>query len=354
MNAFSLIDAKTLFSYRFPMSGTAPCVFLSIGRIKGGAEKYLENLHKDYSAEYPGAEAGFRHLHLGGRIYVPLLAALLSLPKGTVVYNMSVLGVYIAPLILLKLMGRRIVLYPHIVTDHRTLASRFPAVRNLFRSLCLKLADAVVLISDGNREVLGIPGIDPKFSFVYNYVNCENGLEPAPRLDRNLAIIGRFQNRHKRQLQFLERFGADCKALGITVHLFGDGEDGAAIRALIAKLGLQATVALHGWVPEEEMFRKPFGFVLCYSEWEGLPLNVLESIYRDKVVLGKDIPGVREIVHPAFRFSSDEGLRTLLREAVAGGKIDAAALREQKAAVFAKYSRRKALGALRSVLAPEG
>lgn len=335
------------------MSARARAVFVSIGKTYGGAEKYLENLHRDFSAAFPEAAPEFRQIKLKGRLSLLPLRSLLGLPGGTVVFNMSVLGVYFAPLLFLKLTGRRIVLYPHIVTDHRTLQSKFPAVRNVFRALSLKLADEVILISDGNDEIIREIGGARKSSFVYNYVNCENGAAPAWKGDRSIAIIGRFQNRHKRQLQFLERFGTQCRELGITVHLFGDGEDRDAIVSLVESKGLRDTVRLHGWLDEEEIFRNPFSFVLCYSMWEGLPLNVLESIYRDRVVLGKDIPGVREIIHPAFRFSDDEGLAALLRDVVAGGKADLGALREQKAAVYAKYSRGRALKALRTVLAGE-
>jgi glycosyltransferase involved in cell wall biosynthesis len=326
--------------------------FVSINSGFGGAEKQFDQLVHDLRVSgITGEEWTYQRHDLSLMSRWQLMRALCRLRGGAVVYNMSVLGIGVLPLLVLKLMGNRILLFPHVVVSPARSRPKLWRVRAWLQGFSARLADRVVAISDGNLLTLERFIPREKLVVIYNYVACENNkpFEHRP-LNRDIAIVGRLQDQHKQQLTFLRRHGDFLREHELVVHLFGSGPDEAAIRALIAAKGMEAHVVMHGWCDEIAIYAHPFSFVLNLSRWEGLPLSILEAIYRDRIVLLSDVDGNRELAYGDFLFNSDEELRELLMRVVVEQDVDEALLRAQKRRIYRRCHRDRALRLLGNAL----
>lgn len=226
--------------------------FVSINSGFGGAEKQFDQMVQDLrAAGVVGDNWTYQRHDLSSTSYFAMLRTLWSQRNGTVVYNMSVLGIGVLPLLLLRMLGNRILLFPHVVVSPATSRPKLWRLRVWLQWLSTQLADRIVAISDGNLFTLERFVPREKLAVVYNYVGCENDSPFQPRpLNREIAIVGRLQDQHKQQLTFLRQHGNFLREHGLIVHLFGSGPDEAAIRAQVAAQGLETQVVLHGWCDE--------------------------------------------------------------------------------------------------------
>jgi hypothetical protein len=326
--------------------------FVSVNRGFGGAEKQFDQLVEDLrAARVFGTEWIYQRHDLSSTSLFTVFLALCGQRSGIVIYNMSVLGIGVWPLLLLRLLGNRILLFPHVVVSPARSRPKLWRLRTWLQWLSVRLADRVVAISDGNLFALERFVTRDKITLVYNYVNCENNrpFQIKP-LNREIAIIGRLQNQHKQQLNFLCQHNNIIRENHLVIHLFGSGPDEEKIRTTVAKYGLEAQVLLHGWCQEEAIYAYPFSFVLNLSRWEGLPLSVLEAIYRDRIVLLSDIDGNRELAYGDFLFKSDEELHELLLRVVVNQDVDFNIINAQKRRVYQRCNKEKSLHHLRQAV----
>lgn len=326
--------------------------FVSVNRGFGGAEKQFDQLVADLRAAGVVDDIWrFERHDLGQRSLLPTLISLFRLRRGVVVYNMSVLGIGVLPLLFLWLLGNRIVLYPHVVVSPAKSRPRLWLLRAALQRVSTRVAHRVIAISDGNLFTLERFVPREKISVIYNYVTCENDRPfQLGQLNRDIAIIGRLQDQHKQQLTFLRRHGALLKAEDLIIHLFGSGPDEQDIKACVAQQGLQDQVVMHGWCDEAHIYAQPFSFVLNLSRWEGLPLSILEAIYQDRIVLLSDVDGNRELAYGDFVFKSDDELHQLLLQAVVRLDINVELLAAQKRRLYARCNRDRAMRLLGAVL----
>lgn len=326
--------------------------FVSVNRGFGGAEKQFDQMVKDLrAAGIVGEDWTYQRHDLSSTSHLATLRALCSQRGGTVVYNMSVLGIGVWPLLLLRLLGNRILLFPHVVVSPARSRPKMWRLRAWLQWFSTRLADRIVAISDGNLFTLERFVPRKKLIVVYNYVGCENDIPfQANPLNREIAIVGRLQDQHKQQLTFLRCHGDLLREKGLVLHLFGSGPDEAAIRKTVEERGLEAHVVLHGWCDEDAIYAHPFSFVLNLSRWEGLPLSILEAIYRDRIVLLSDVDGNRELAYGDFLFKSDEELQELLVRMVVNQDIDYALLLAQKRRLYHRCHRERSLRLLGQAL----
>ena len=330
-------------------------IFVSINKGFGGAEKQFDQLYYDISRFFKSTNNWIYERHdLSSESFFKVLRNVLKIRHQKVIYNMSVLGVEVFFLLLLWALGNRIFLYPHVVVSPAKSRPRLWLIRILLQRVCAHISCKVIAISDGNYFVLERYVAQEKIVRVYNYVSCENSNQFSKNYFNNeIAIIGRMQNKHKRQLDFVRRHGVFVKESGLIIHFFGSGPDELSTRALVKSEGLDDNFIFHGWMSEDEIFSKPFSFVLNLSNWEGLPLSVLESIYRDRVVLASNIDGNRELVYGDFLFANDVDLENILTDMVVNKKINIDLLIAQKNRVFQRCNRNKALSALADLIGRE-
>jgi len=179
------------------------------------------------------------------------------------------------------------------------------------------MCDKIICISDGNYNTLSLFRFIPlsKLHKVYNYTSITSPRTCTDSIvyTSEVAIIGRLQNQHKGQYDFIINNYLYLVRMNIRVHLFGEGPDYKLLSKLIASSSCKSNIILHGFVDTARIYTEhSFSTVICYSYWEGLPLNLLESYGAGKIVLGRDIPGVNEIIFPLFRFSSDSQLQDIM------------------------------------------
>lgn len=326
--------------------------FISVNCGFGGAEKQFDQLVQDLRATgFIGVDWVYQRHDLISTNWVSVLQALWRQRDGVVIYNMSVLGIGVLPLLILRLLGNRILLYPHVVVSPAKSRPKLWRVRAWLQGVSTKLSHRIVAISDGNLFTLERFVPRDKLALIYNYVGCENDAPFQVRpLNREIAIIGRLQDEHKQQLTFLRQHGDFLREHDLVVHIFGSGPDEVAIRQVIVENRLDKHVVMHGWCDETTIYAQSFSFVLNLSRWEGLPLSVLEAIYQNRIVLLSDVDGNRELAYGDFLFKSGDELRELLLSRVVKGQCNIELLHAQKARLYARCNKRKALAKLQAVI----
>lgn len=107
----------------------------------------------------------------------------------------------------------------------------------------------------------------------------------------------------------------------LTLHLFGGGSEGPALRALAAELGLGEQVEWHGQVPADELAPRLAGCSVSVSvpQSDATSVSLLESMACGLPVVVSDLPANRQWVTPDGGLVVDgadpaaiaQGLRTL-------------------------------------------
>jgi glycosyltransferase involved in cell wall biosynthesis len=82
----------------------------------------------------------------------------------------------------------------------------------------------------------------------------------------------------------------------VHLHVFGDGPERACVEQVIRELRLESQVTLHGFVARPAIALKQIGCLVLPSASEGMPMVVLEAMAAGVPVVGRDVPGVRDLV----------------------------------------------------------
>jgi glycosyltransferase involved in cell wall biosynthesis len=111
-----------------------------------------------------------------------------------------------------------------------------------------------------------------------------------------LIFVGRL-NRQK-NLDFLPDILTEIADLEWELDIVGEGEEGPALRTAFAKLS--SRIFFHGWLSPAEVEAKLRNaeIFLLPSHVEGLSVAALEALKFGLVVIGADIPSLRECIEP--------------------------------------------------------
>lgn len=147
---------------------------------------------------------------------------------------------------------------------------------------------------------------DPRHWSRIERVGCAVGdafLDAARPIDprsRTLVCVGRLCPQ-KGQLLLLEAF-ARVRRAGAPAQLVlaGDGELRPEIEARVRALGLEADVAITGWLSEAEVRSHLLAAraLVLPSFAEGLPVVIMEALALERPVLSTFIAGIPELVRP--------------------------------------------------------
>jgi len=138
---------------------------------------------------------------------------------------------------------------------------------------------------------------------IYNGIPVESFSEPSRVYNRaksenfvRIIHIGRFSPQKNHKL-LLEAFSlALCCSSDLRLWLVGDGELRPDVEELANKLGIEDKVAFLGVRSDiPELLAQADIFVLS-SNWEGMPLSVLEAMASGKPVIATAVGGVPELV----------------------------------------------------------
>lgn len=121
--------------------------------------------------------------------------------------------------------------------------------------------------------------------------------------DDNLtaAVFGTLQPR-KGQLQAVEAVGLLKSQLGLRVHLRLYGYDHfyrdylEACKDMADRYGVSDLVSFCGFVPDHAAALREVDVLLCASDWESIPLTILEAMAGGHLVIAPNVGGIGEIV----------------------------------------------------------
>jgi glycosyltransferase involved in cell wall biosynthesis len=119
---------------------------------------------------------------------------------------------------------------------------------------------------------------------------------PQPTAGKHILFIGRLV-KQKRVDILLRAFACVCTTMEhTTLHLVGSGPDEPRLRALSSRMSLQDRVVFHGHQSDPwACCLRPDVFVLS-SDYEGLPMVLLEAFDRYVPVIATDVGGIPGIV----------------------------------------------------------
>lgn len=189
-------------------------------------------------------------------------------------------------------------LSPHtsvLVVDHLPLNVAVSRARRLVRRLLARNEQAHVSVGErAAREVEEVVGLPPG-----SVGSVPNGVpvrgpdgEPRPKQGVVIGSLGRLtvQKRYDllvRALQDLPR---------ATLMLVGDGPERARLTALAAELGVANRFVVTGWVKNARSYLSAFDIFALPSDWEGMPLGIIEAMHAALPVIATEVGSVAEVV----------------------------------------------------------
>jgi glycosyltransferase involved in cell wall biosynthesis len=119
---------------------------------------------------------------------------------------------------------------------------------------------------------------------------------PIPATDARPYPIG-FLGR----LDPVKRVGDLLDAVGelgdlVHLHVFGDGPERENLQRRIGELKLNGRVTLHGVVSRPQEVLGKIGLLVLPSVSEGMPMVLIEAMAAGVPVIGRDVPGVRDVI----------------------------------------------------------
>lgn len=137
---------------------------------------------------------------------------------------------------------------------------------------------------------------------IYNGVPCES-LEGTPvginTRERHIVFVGRLA-RPKTPgiiIRALSQISSNVR-IPVIFHIVGDGPERESLESLVKDLRLSQYVIFHGSCIQSEvrsLLEHADVFVLP-SDWEGLPISILEAMSYGVPVVASDVGGVRELI----------------------------------------------------------
>jgi glycosyltransferase involved in cell wall biosynthesis len=189
---------------------------------------------------------------------------------------------------------------------------------------------AVGAVSEAEAAAAREVAASAKVFVVPNGVPELDGLDPDAPLPerpapRRAIALGRITAQH-----LPEASARILAAVGDAgeVEWVGGGGRGDIPPEVVSELG----VPVSGWLERDEALARLRGAtaLLHWTGWDGQPLSILEAMAADVVVIGRDIPPVREILGAAQVTADEDEAADLMRAALTDAGRRDAALRDQR------------------------
>lgn len=171
-------------------------------------------------------------------------------------------------------------------------------VYRLIETLMSRFTDRIIAVSDADRDLaIGLGVARPeRITTIHNGVHdVPVRLRATPGVDSNrLVKVARFDKQKDHRTLLLALHG--LKDLPWTLDLIGDGPQLNGIRMLTRDLRLENRVRLLGQCNDVAERLATYQCALLISNWEGLPLSILEAMRAGLPVISSDVGGCREAV----------------------------------------------------------
>lgn len=291
----------------------------SIDSRKGGREKHVFELVRELAnmghnvtvitldPNFTSCDIAF-NLHTTSTISVPGMPAIPSLKDLLRLMNQRFDLCHIhyhalfGEVALVASMIRRI---PVVVTFHAEIKRGFH--KSIYDKLTLrfifKFCRKIICLSDSLKKGLIRRGLDPKkIVVISHFVNISkvnpNSMKIRNSLQSDILFVGRLEKRKGVQellqtLSHLSKIGVKFNA-----YIVGKGPLEEQVKSETSVHPLRNHVKYLGYV-KETVLRRLYNetkIVLVPSRYEGLPSVCLEAMCYGKVVIGFDIPGLRDVL----------------------------------------------------------
>jgi glycosyltransferase involved in cell wall biosynthesis len=218
-----------------------------------------------------------------------------------------------------RLMGRRFGI-PVIYTEHN-LQERYHPLTRRANALTFGWNDCVLAVSEEVAASINRSGLGKKtrVTTLLNGVSVEqvraeaanvDGLREEFGIPKNNLIVGtvavfRRQKRLQDWLEVASRVAQQQK--NATFLLVGHGPEEPLLQAKIKELNLSDRIVMPGFRPDGRRVMALMDIFLMTSEFEGLPMALLEAMALHKPVVATAVGGIPEVVK-----NGDEGFLTLV------------------------------------------
>lgn len=141
-----------------------------------------------------------------------------------------------------------------------------------------------------------------KFIVVHNGIDLEKFTFTPRKINRvcDIGIVGNFQKRkgHENFISIastLLRMGYKCR-----FHVYGKEEPGSGrekiLKDLVSKENITKHVNFHGFVDSPQSALASLHILICASEQEAFPMNILEAMAKGVSVVSTDVDGIPEAI----------------------------------------------------------
>lgn len=167
-----------------------------------------------------------------------------------------------------------------------------PAVRPIWRQAAEVTAVSEFVAELANQAYGRMPIVIPNGISLEGRLPLAGQPQGAPRL----IFVGRLNG--QKNLAFLIPLLSELRDLAWEFDIVGDGDERSSLEQGFAESGLSSRVHFHDWLPRADVEQRLAGaeVFLLPSLVEGVPLAVLEALKLGLVVVGSDIPSLRDIV----------------------------------------------------------
>ena len=176
--------------------------------------------------------------------------------------------------------GSRAAVYRRLERMAGPLASRLITVSEFDRRLALEARiappDRVVTVHNG------IPDVPPALR-----------AEPG-RIPPRIVMVARFEP--QKDHATLIRALAGLRELGWELDLIGDGPEMPAMRSLAQELGVAERIRFLGQRMDVHRLLADAQVAVLTTNWEGLPLSILEAMRAGLPVIASDVGGIAETI----------------------------------------------------------
>jgi glycosyltransferase involved in cell wall biosynthesis len=203
----------------------------------------------------------------------------------------------------------------------RLVASRYGNLVDAFSVTSRHLAEVMVNTYDvpqGKCRVIYL-GVDGEQAFSPERAVPINGLEKGPV---HIAYPGRLVEQKDPLLMVEVAARLKARSLDFRIHSLGDGGLEPAVRAAIAKSGLEGEVALHGPTSDMASWYAACDLVLMTSAFEGGPCVVYEAMAMGLPVVAPALPGNVELMAANGSVSGPNGATAGARSVTCGVLVE--------------------------------
>lgn len=138
-----------------------------------------------------------------------------------------------------------------------------------------------------------------KIEMVFNPVDIkrfERSVDNEKQIDLNFINVGR-QDQNKNQEIIIKAFNEITKKYKNTkLFLVGDGEKNNHLKSLSEEFNLENKIIFTGIIENPESYLKKSDIYIQSSNYEGLPLSVLEAMASGLAIVSTNVGGLKDIV----------------------------------------------------------